>query len=111
MPLVTEILRDGETLEVRWDYYTLSCMYTAAVKEAAPFVEYQDGKTFGDLEEGKFVDFSMTPIYYLDWPVPLVKKGKQVLKREHVFKISSEREIVLKPGDILKAWRESSYDR
>lgn len=103
MPLVVEILRKGKPLKITWDYFALSCMYTAAVKEAAPDTEYQEGKTFGDLPEGKYVDFSMTPIYYLDWPVPLVKKGQQTLKRRHEF---AEGKLVLLPGDVLKAWRE-----
>ena len=108
MPLATEIKRDGETLNPPWgwDYFTLSCMYTAAVKEAAPETEYQDGKTFGDLPEGIYVDFAWTPIYYLDWDIPLIKKGQQILKQEHRFQRTRDHDFVLKPGDVLRAWRE-----
>lgn len=108
MPLITEILRNGETREdINWDYATLSCMYTVAVKEADPEQEYQPGKTYGNLEEGKYVDFSMTPIYYLDWPkVPLVSKGRQTVKKRHAFFEGTEYELIFEPGDVLRAWRE-----
>ena len=106
MPLRTQIWRDGEELELRWDYPTLSAMYTAAVVEADPNLEYRDGLKFGDLGTGEYVDFSMVPIYYLNWPtVPLVSKGRQTLENDHTFFLPGE-VLELKPGDELRAWRE-----
>ena len=102
MPLVTEIIRDKKPLDIMWDYNVLSCMYTAAVKDAAPDIRVNDKLTFGEVPEGRFIDFSMVPIYYLTWDIPLVKKGSQKLKRDYNFPGIVE----LKRGDVLRAWRE-----
>jgi len=107
MPLNTEIVRDGEALQLRWDYTTLSCMMTAACIESLPGVEYNDGKTYGGLEgTGKFVDFSWFPIYYMS-PAPiLIEKGVQTLKRDHSFLINENGETLdFEAGDILHAYR------
>lgn len=110
MPLETEVRRNGEMVSMEWDYFGLSAMYTAAVKEGAPEYEYEKGKTFGDLKDGQWVDFSMAPIYYLDINCDLVKKGSQVLKDRHRFQGRNAdhevvREVVLEPGDVLRARR------
>jgi hypothetical protein len=125
MPLVTKIERGGEKVKfpVPWDYTLLSFMYTAATREAEPDREYDTGKTFGSLGTSKdeatgevydqFVDFSMAPIYYLDWKTPLVARGEQTLEKYHRFLHHVEengRPVVIefKPGDVLLAYRESS---
>lgn len=100
MPLNTQILRNDEPLEVTWDYKTLSIMYTVAFIEGDPKYEYQEGKTFGSLEEGQWIDFSMCPIYYLKSKCGLVKNDRQVLKKRHVFDT-----LTLEPGDVLTAYR------
>lgn len=112
MPLNTEVLRFNPKLQrleprkdIVWDYFALSAMYTVAVKEGAPKTEYQDGKCFGDLKEGQWVDFSMAPIYYLDWPCKLIKKGEQIVKETHVFNAGTENELEFRAGDVLRAWR------
>lgn len=108
MPLNTEIVRNGKALEVKWDYAVLSAMYTAAVQEAEPKREYKEGSAFGDLEDGHFVDFSLAPIYYLNWKTPLVSSGKQTLERQHTFYLYEDQDpLVLEPGDILRAYRTS----
>lgn len=114
MPLNTEVIREGETVKGIWKYgyFTLSCMYTAAIKDQAPdtaFDSYEDGteKTFGDLEEGKHVDFSLTPIYYLDIDCDLVRKGSQVLANSYSFRYNDDFTLEFKAGDTLKAWRSS----
>jgi hypothetical protein len=106
VPLNTEIKRDGKVWNPTggWDYFALSCMYTAACKEAIPEENFNEDTKWGELEDGKYVDFSMIPIYYLDWEVPLVKKGKQTLKQRHYFG-NDNRNITLLPGDTLRAWR------
>lgn len=100
MPLNIEVLRGGEARKLSWDYFTLSCCYTAALKEGDPEFEYAEGKKFGELEEGQWVDFSMAPIYYLDSKAPLLKNGRQVLHRTHKFG-----ELTLEAGDEIRAWR------
>lgn len=111
MPLETEVIRDGETVKGIWayGYFTLSCMYTAAIKETAPDTPVNgEVENFGQLEEGAWVDFSLAPIYYLDIPqCPLVSRGKQTLTRRHEFPYDDDFTLVFEKGDILKAWRVS----
>lgn len=112
MPLNIEVWRGDETVTLEWDWITLSCIYTACVQEAEPDREYNDGKTFGDIPEGKYVNFDMIPIYYLDWNTPLVKKGQQTLQFDHTWKWThedEERVIELKAGDVVKAWRSHGH--
>lgn len=109
MPLEVEVLRDGEPRQLSWDYFTLSCMYTVAIKEGAPNHKglLADDKTFGELKEGEWIDFSMVPIYYLDIPgCKLVEKGTQKVKRHHEF-YDKDGNVVLEfePGDVFRAWR------
>lgn len=73
--------------------------------ESIPDKEWDEGRTWRDLEgQGKFVDFSMAPIYYMN--IPLIRRGKHVLKRDHTFVINNDgTTLELKKGDILRAWR------
>jgi len=48
--------------DIEWDYFALSCCMTACMQEEFPNEEYQDGKTYGDLEKFRWVDFSWFPI-------------------------------------------------
>jgi hypothetical protein len=109
MPLEVEVLRNGKMVKHTWDYFTLSCMYTAAIKETAPDTPINGKcKNFGELPEGGWVDFSMAPIYYLEIPqCPLVSRGKQTLTRRHEFRYDEERTVIFEAGDILRAWRSS----
>lgn len=111
MPLETQIMRAGVPRKVTWDYFTLSCMYTVAIKEDAPEtpIRRNDGTeaTFGDLGEGEWIDFSMEPIYYLDIDCGLVKRGKQTVRFTHKFDRPDGNRLIFKPGDILTAWRSS----
>ena len=106
MPLVTEILRGGEALQIKWSYAHLSCMYTVALKEGDPGFECREGKTFGDLKDGEWVSFEWVPIYYLKSKAPLVTKGSQKLMNDYSFDIGEDTPFVLKAGDVLRAWRE-----
>ena len=118
MPLVTKIVRNGKTHkpEGGWDDFSLSCFYTAAYVEAAPdrIINDMDEKklTYGDLVDGQWVDFSMSPIYYMDG-CPLVEEGEQKLERAHFFRATyrdgTERTLKFNKGDILKAWREHKH--
>lgn len=110
MPLVLEIRRDNERLKnVGWDYFALSCVFTAACAEAAPDHEVDDDYTFGTLPESMWVDFSNAPIYYMDL-CPLMTRGVQVLENDHTFRTKeqdgSDRVFELKAGDELRARRE-----
>lgn len=110
MPLVVEVKRGGEIRDdIVWDYFALSCMYTVAIKEGAPnhVGLLKDNKTFGELEDGQYIDFSMTPIYYLDVPgCKLVETGTQKVKNHHEFHRGDGTVLAFAPGDILRAWRE-----
>ena len=86
----------------------MGAMYTAALKEAAPHIEVNDDLTFGDLMDGQWVDFSNLPLYYMEG-CPLLEDGEQILERRHLFKSGDDREILLLPGDILRAWREFKH--
>ena len=102
MPLVIKVVRNNEPLKLTWDFQTLSAIYTACIREQDPEQEYAEGKTFGSIEEGHYVDFSMVPIYYLEMPkVPLVARGEQTLLSDHKFEW-----MELKAGDRINAWRE-----
>jgi len=110
MPLETEIIRDGKPRQVKWDYFTLSCMYTVAIKEAAPDtpIKRSDGTdaTFGDLAVGEWIDFSMEPIYYLNIPhCPLVTRGRQTVLFTHKFERPDGKKLIFRQGDVLRAWR------
>jgi hypothetical protein len=111
MPLETRILRNNEQRTLRWGYFHLNCMYTAAIKESVPemkgLIAGDDEKTFGDLEDGQFIDFSNCYIYGLNIPgCPLVERGEQTLLHRHEFTDLSDGEVfVLEPGDVLQAWR------
>jgi hypothetical protein len=83
-------------------------MYTAALKEGDPELEFTEGKNFGGLPDGEWVDFSWVPIYYLKSKAPLIRYGKQTLLQRHVFDLGDDKKFVLKPGDVLRAWREFS---
>lgn len=101
MPLNVEVHRDGKPrTDIVWDYRSLSMIYTAAMKEGDPNYEYQKNKTFGSLEGGQWVDFSMTPIYYMKSKAGLIKNGRQKLKKTHTFDT-----LTLEAGDEIRAWR------
>lgn len=109
MPLVTEIIRNGNVVTegVVWDYPMLSIFLTTALKEDCPEEEYNKDKTYGDLPEGAWVDFSMSSIYYLDTKCNLWK-GSHTVKDTHTYFQDTDREFTFLPGDVLKMWRESS---
>ena len=106
MPLNTQILRNGENFNPGgWDFFALSCIFTAAFQEADPDGEYAEGRTWDSIEEPQWVDFSAAPIYAMGG-CPLLEVGEQVLEADH--KYESDRVIELKAGDKLRAWRSSS---
>jgi hypothetical protein len=110
MPLVLEIKRNGERVNPGWDYFALSCVYTAAMKEASPETRINDEFTYGDIPEESWVDWSRCPIYYMAG-CPLLEKGRQTLGRDHSFSTLDDsgkrREFKLLKGDELKAYRSS----
>ena len=115
MPLETQIERSGKTLHVRWGYFHLNAMYTAAIKESVPnkkgLIAGDEEKTFGELADGELINFGDCYIYGLSIPgCPLVERGEQTLLQTHTFTDTYDGEVfTLKPGDILRAWR--SYGR
>lgn len=112
MPLALRIEREGKTVKTSWDYFVLSCLYTAAMKEASPETVINDEFTYGTLPEPRWVDWSLSPIYYMDG-CPLLEKGYQVLEQDHTFETTYEdgehRVFELKKGDALVAHRESRH--
>jgi hypothetical protein len=109
MPLNTQVKRGKKIVRIErgWDHATLSCFLTACIQEQYPDWEYQKGKAITALEShGKFVDFSMSPIYYMDMPVDIWKKGVQKLTRDHKFGPFADGSTVeFKKGDVLRMWR------
>lgn len=110
MPLVVEVKRDGERMQLKWGYQILSCVYTAAMIEASPETVINDEYTYGTIPEFMYVDWSYMPIYYMSG-CPLLDEGRQVLKEDHTFRIQFEGDepelIEFKAGDQFRAWRES----
>lgn len=108
MPLTVEVKRTGERMKFRWSWQLLSCIYTAAMIEAAPETIINDEFTYGTLSEGRYVDWSWSPIYYMTG-CPLLEEGRQTLKQDHTFNVtweSGEEELIeLKKGDEIRAWR------
>lgn len=127
MPLNTEITRNGEIVSIPggWNQIALDSFLTAALVDAAPsdfkVAKNDDGSDLTVLDilrdqyetpNGKFdrrIGFMMAPIYYLDLPCPLFKKGSQVLKHDYTYEqIDSDGnplKIELKKGDKLSMWR------
>lgn len=110
MPLNTAVLRDGETVKLKWSYFTLSCMLTAAMQEGPNRnrrINQRDPKasiTWDDLDDGEWVDWSLAPIYFMDG-CPLLEKGEQVLKEDHTFDGGAQGAVEFKSGDVLQARR------
>ena len=109
MPLNLEVLRKGERVRYRpFDYFVLSAVYTAAMKEVAPDGYVNDDYTWGTLPEGSVVDWSNLPIYYMEG-CPLLEEGRQGLKQAHRFVKTDAngktRKVAFRKGDELHAWR------
>lgn len=109
MPLEIQVIRKGKPVQLLWDDVTLSCVLSAALQESDPELEYQPGKRFGDLKADEWVDFRMSPIYYLDTKSPLWKKGTLTLNQAHSFFVlnpePTRKPIVLQSGDRIEMWR------
>jgi len=107
MPLNVEVHRDGKPVELNWDGQCLSFFLTTALKESDPELEYQDGKTFGSLTDGEWVDFGWNPIYYLNTKSPLWSVGELTLTGDHSYprnKDGSE-PVEFKAGDKFIMYR------
>lgn len=109
MPLNTRIEREGETLKMDggWTWFHLSAMLTAAFKEDSPDMEFNDdGETFGSLDPGYYVDFSIAPVYYLTG-ARVIERGCQTLREDHTFFGPNGTVLELMAGDVLIAYRSS----
>jgi len=109
MPLNTQVLRKGKPVHMSWDGLTLSCFLTTALKETDPEFEYQEGKTFGELPDGEWVNFGMSPIYYLATKSPLWHHGEITLTSDHhyefVYDDGEKGEADFKAGDKFIMYR------
>src|SRR5678809_1502051 len=108
MPLNIRVIRNNETVsDFIWDGVMLSFCYTVAKKQQRIDFKYAAWKTFSDLPECKFVYTSNAPIYYLTIPgCPLVERGEQTLLYDHSLESEDHmRQIHLKAGDRIEAWR------
>jgi hypothetical protein len=110
MPLVTEVIRDGEPVKYNWDQNTLNAFLTTALKESDPeTISYLlNGK---ELKPGHVIDFSWYPVYYIETRCPLWKTGKLVIANRYAYIATSQdgdfvSTIVFEPGDTFKMWRE-----
>jgi|SRR5215831_7786666 len=110
MPLNTKVIRNGKDVKMPhgWGYETLGCFLTAAIIEQNPDFPLDGGGTVAEMEgTGRYFDVSMWPIYYMDMPIDLWTKNKQVLERDHSFPIYEDgKSIEFKAGDVLKMWRD-----
>src|SRR4051812_20950285 len=108
--------RDGKRIKegILWDWPMFSLTLTACLAEACPEVlsditagrwdQHKEVEVDGTTYE-TYVDLSMAPIYYVPWPVPVLREGRQVLQSDHEFYVSSredkdQRKVKLKKGDI-----------
>jgi len=107
MPLNTQVIRNGKPFEMRWDGQSLSIFLTTALIETDPEFEYQDGKTFGDLKPGEWVDFGWSPIYYLATKSPLWHLGEITLTSDHKYILTKDGSEILefKAGDKFVMYR------
>jgi len=113
MPLNTQVLRDGEPVKgLPWSGFLgetmLNIFLTVGLKEGDPELEYNEGKTFGELEPPDFVNVAWSGVYYIDTKASLWKEGKQTLSRDYTFEWGPEVEfrVELKKGDVLRMWRD-----
>lgn len=120
MPLETEVLRNGERVNMwngRW--HELSAFMTVALIEECPDYKFNDTETVADLGtieiDGvtyeKIINFDNAYVYGLDIPCGLFKEGHQVLTADHIF-YSEARDkpgvpapIEFKAGDTIRMWR------
>lgn len=106
MPLEIQVTRNGKAVPFVWDYTTLSCILSAVLKESDPEMKYSDEGTFGELPEGKYVDFRWAPIYYLNTKSPLWHRGSYTIRTHHLFDVVSDKKpIELKPDDEVTMYR------
>ena len=106
MPLNTRWKRNDENISPPggWDWPMLSAFMTVAFKEGSPTMEVREGLTFGEIDDGKYVDFSMAPIYYMKG-CALIEHGYQVLTMNHRVELAPDRVVEFKAGDVLRSWR------
>ena len=84
----------------------LNTFLTVAMKEGDPTLAFSGDRTFGDLEEGKFVDLASTGVYYIETKCPLWHGGSMVLREDHNFSQVHPSLPDYKAGDELKMWRD-----
>lgn len=114
MPLITEIKRDGKAMKLAWGGFHIAAMVyavtidsgkgpfknNAAVQEEAKKLMEKQG-SIGVTPSDAF-SLSMYPVI---GATPL-NDGPYTMKSEITFLDTADGEVlVLKPGDILSAWR------
>jgi hypothetical protein len=121
MPLNTQILRDGESLPLRWGDFHVAAMVLAATFDSGvgPFEDNTPPTVLTNTKTKEEVPFN----YPLE-PLPITRRdafdltdysaiattplneGSYELKGPHRFIDCADGEILeLLPGDVLKAWR------
>lgn len=126
MPLNTQILRNGETLKLKWTDFHVAAMVCASSWDAGkgpfenntPKFKWGGGETIPKEWRGKDeslypeVPCPITPydgfklaMYHVIGATPL-NNGPYTLKKKHKFVDTTDSEVLeLLPGDVLKAWR------
>jgi hypothetical protein len=118
MPLATQILRNGERLQLPWGDFHVACMSLAACFDSGtgptpgPNQVYDRPSGFFDCYPDATFPVSQ-PLAFMLCSYPMLAKtplgdGPYTLTRRHKFRDVVDGEILtLLPGDVLIAQRES----
>lgn len=122
MPFNIEVVKPGNghrrKMPGGWDQTALDTVMTVALAESHPdAVLAANGWSMEKIvEEGKVLDWSMFPIYYMGSQYPecgVLNSGSQRIKQDYRFEFCQDpddpervtRVIEFKAGDEIRAWR------
>ena len=117
MPLITEIRRDGEQLQLPWNNFHIACMALASSFEAggnaiaAPEKVYEgmDPRMFDCYPDAAFPVTTKVAFILTDYgalALTPLNYGEFTLTRKHRFMDVIDGEVLtLLPGDVLRAVR------
>jgi len=110
MPLNTEIIRDGQILNVKWTETHPAAMVAAIAFETdeSPFNYFSPNQGLDYPNEPQGIDYrNIVDLcnYGLIGSLPL-ENGQYTLKQDHYF-VGPSGEVKFKAGDILKLYRST----
>lgn len=105
MPLITQIERDGENIELRWGDFHIAAMIIASEMDSGSkklFGTWRPKGTMIEIDQSTSFSLVMYPII----AASKLGKGSYTLKSDWTFRDVMDGEVLeLKAGDVLKAWR------